>query len=67
MEYREMPGLKLTFRQAQRLWNLSQERCDRALVSLIQEGFLVRTRDGAYVRSAGSPMSGNTSRSSSAA
>jgi hypothetical protein len=53
MEFREMPDLKLTFRQAQRLWNLSQEMCDRALASLLQAGFLVRTKDGAYVRSTG--------------
>ena len=31
MEYAEMPELKLTFRQAQRLWNLPSESCERAL------------------------------------
>jgi hypothetical protein len=56
MEYREMPDLKLTCRQAQRLWSLPQELCDHALVFLIQARFLVLTRDGAYVRSGASPM-----------
>jgi hypothetical protein len=56
MEYREMPDLKLTCRQAQRLWSLSPEMCQRALVSLTQARFLLLTRDGAYVRSGASPM-----------
>ena len=51
MEYAEMPRLQLTFWQAQRLWNLSEELCDRALNTLIGTGFLVRTRDGRYTRS----------------
>jgi hypothetical protein len=50
LEYAEMPGLQLTFWQAQRLWNLSNELCDRALNALISQGFLVRTRDGRYTR-----------------
>jgi hypothetical protein len=55
MEYREMPDLKLTCRQAQRLWSLPHDLCDHALVLLIQARFLVLTRDGAYVRSGASP------------
>ena len=50
MEYAEMPELKLTFWQAQRLWNFSEELCERALTALISSGFLARTEDGAYVR-----------------
>ena len=46
MEYAEMPGLQLTLWQAQRLWNLSEEHCQRALGALIQSGFLVRTSAG---------------------
>jgi hypothetical protein len=61
MEYREMPDLKLTCRQAQRLWSLPQELCDHALVLLIQARFLVLTRDGSYVRSGASPMLANGS------
>ena len=50
MEYAEMPDLKLTFFQAQRLWNLSSELCDDALRTLDKAGFLQRTADGCYIR-----------------
>ena len=50
MEYSEMPGLQLTFWQAQRLWNLTADVCDAALSGLLASGFLVRTRDGRYRR-----------------
>ena len=57
MEYAELPELRLTFWQAQRLWNLSEELCERALTALIASGFLTRTADGAYVRRSASPAS----------
>jgi hypothetical protein len=50
MEYCEMPGLQLTFWQAQRLWNLPEGLCDLALTTLTRSGFLVRTGDGLYKR-----------------
>jgi hypothetical protein len=50
MEYAEMPDLKLTFRQAQRLWSLSAELCERSLTSLVGSGFLMVTSSGFYVR-----------------
>ena len=50
LEYQEMPELKLTVRQAQRLWNLSSEACESALRSLVGSGFLAQTRDGSYIR-----------------
>jgi hypothetical protein len=50
MEYAEMPGLSLTFWQAQRLWNLSGELCERALATLVNTGFLMRAANGAYLR-----------------
>lgn len=54
-----MPGLQLTFWQAQRLWHLSDELCDQALNMLISQGFLVRTRDGRYTRrNSGQPTVG---------
>jgi hypothetical protein len=49
-EYVEMPDLKLTGRQAQRLWNLSHDVWEAALAVLLTKEFLVETRDGAYVR-----------------
>jgi hypothetical protein len=50
MEYVEMPGLRLTSRQASRLWNLDQAACEAILATLVQELFLSRTRDGSYLR-----------------
>jgi hypothetical protein len=49
MEYLEMPGLKLTLRQARRLWNLPSDECEAALATLVDDGFLVRSRDGSFL------------------
>jgi hypothetical protein len=54
-EYLEMPDLALTQWQAQRLWNLSQDLCDRALLTLLRSKFLVRTAGGTYLRREASP------------
>jgi hypothetical protein len=51
-EYVELPGLKLTFWQTQRLWNLPEDVCRQALTMLTQARFLTRAADGAYVRTA---------------
>ncbi len=50
IEYVEMPQLKLTARQVQRLWSLSTEVCEAALSGLLRTGFLTQVSDGAYVR-----------------
>ena len=56
-EYREMPGLKLTPAQAQRLWNLTCGSCEAALAYLVDHRFLYRTADGAFIRlDSGSPV-----------
>jgi hypothetical protein len=49
-EYHEMPGLKLTEAQAQRLWGLDSGTCHVVLITLIQRRFLKRTAAGMYVR-----------------
>lgn len=49
-EYIEMPGLRLTSAQAQRLWGLDRAACDTLLGRLVEDKFLFRTRDGAFVR-----------------
>jgi hypothetical protein len=49
-EWIEMPRLKLTRPQAQRLWSLSADVCETAFDSLIRRGFLVQAPDGAYIR-----------------
>jgi hypothetical protein len=50
-EFMEMPGLRLTTAQAQRLWGLDRAACDALLGALVDAKFLFRTRDGAFVRS----------------
>ncbi len=50
-EFNEMPGLRLTLLQAQRLWGLDRSVCDSLLGALVDSKFLLRTRDGAFVRS----------------
>lgn len=49
-EYLEMPGLRLTHRQAQRLWALDAAMCRHALDMLVESGFLRRTDDDCFVR-----------------
>jgi len=49
-EFLEMPGLRLTLVQAQRLWRLDETSCNAALRALVDARFLARTRDGAFVR-----------------
>ena len=51
-EYLEMPGLRLTSAQAQRLWGLDRHTCEELLATLTRSRFLARTRDGAFVLSA---------------
>jgi hypothetical protein len=52
-EYVEMPGLRLTAAQAQRLWGLERDVCDALLGALVDAKFLAQTRDGAFVRMEG--------------
>ena len=49
-EFLEMPGLKLTGAQAQRLWGLDAILCSGLLERLVDTNFLFRTRDGAFMR-----------------
>ena len=50
-EYMEMPGLRLTTAQAQRLWTLDRPTCESLLNALVDAHFLARTRDGSFVLS----------------
>jgi len=49
-EYVEMPGLRLTAAQAQRLWGLERDVCNALLGALVDAKFLSQTRDGAFIR-----------------
>jgi hypothetical protein len=54
-EFVEMPGLRLTAAQAQRLWGLDRKLCDELLHVLMDAKFLSQTRDGSFVRMEGGP------------
>ena len=47
-EYREMPGLRLTCRQAQCFWALDEDTCRACLENLVETGFLRHTDAGSY-------------------
>ena len=55
-EYLEMPGLKLTCAQAQRLWAIDQQTCSEVLDSLTEDRFLSRRDDGTYARLGEGPV-----------
>ncbi len=48
-QFLEMPGLKLTLAQAQRLWGMDRATCEAVIEELTASGFLTRARDGAFV------------------
>lgn len=50
-EYLEMPGLRLTVPQACRLWQIDPRVCEAVLQELVEERFVARTRDGAFIAS----------------
>ena len=49
-EFLEMPGLRLTCKQAQRLWGLDEQSCMELLEFLVDAKFLCRPGHGAYSR-----------------
>jgi hypothetical protein len=49
-EFLEMPGLRLTRQQAQRLWGLDESTCLQLLESLVEAKFLYRPARGIYAR-----------------
>jgi len=54
-EFTEMPGLRLTPAQAQRLWGLDRHVCDQLLDALVKANFLSQTRDGSFIKTDGGP------------
>ena len=49
-EFLEMPGLRLTLAQAQRLWAVDRALCHAVLEALVEARFLIRSRDASFVR-----------------
>jgi hypothetical protein len=62
-EFLEMPGLRLTCAQAQRLWGLDEQTCRRVLDRLVAAQFLWRPADGAYARLTDGSATARTNRS----
>jgi len=55
-EYLEMPGLRLTVEQAQRLCGVDRPVCRAALDALVDAGFLCVKPDGTYARLTEGPI-----------
>jgi hypothetical protein len=49
-EFLEMPGLRVTIRQAARLWGLEPSACEHVIDVLVQSAFLRRTPGGMVTR-----------------
>jgi hypothetical protein len=49
-EFTEVPGLRLTKKQVQRLWGLDPQTCDELIDLLVAAKFLRQTDDTSYVR-----------------
>lgn len=49
-EFREMPGLRLTKAEIQRLWGLDAAMCEALIETLEANRFLKRTARDAYVK-----------------
>jgi hypothetical protein len=49
-EFVDLPGLRLTPPQAQRLWGLDRETCEALLGALVDARFLHRTPEGMFAR-----------------
>ena len=64
-EFAEMPGMRLTFRQAQRLWALDATICRSVLDALLRSGFLIQSGEDVYARATGDPRISKADRSRS--
>jgi hypothetical protein len=49
-EFIEMPGLQLTLAQASRLWHFDSALCTAVLSKLVEERFLVQTRNQSFAK-----------------
>jgi hypothetical protein len=49
-EFLEMPGLQLTVAQAERLWHFDSALCTAVLSQLVEQRFLVETRNHSFAR-----------------
>jgi hypothetical protein len=49
-EFLEMPGLTLTVAQAERLWHFDSVLCTAVLSRLVEQRFLIETRNHSFAR-----------------
>ncbi|MBL8143568.1 MAG: hypothetical protein JNM38_20815 [Acidobacteria bacterium] len=56
--YRALPGLNITFEQAQRLFRCDAARCRAALDWLIADGVIVETASRTFARAQWAPAAG---------
>jgi hypothetical protein len=49
-EFLEMPGLQLTVVQASKLWHFDTALCTAVLSRLVEQRFLVQTRNRSFAR-----------------
>ena len=49
-EFLEMPGLQLTVAQASRLWHFDSALCSAVLSRLVEQRFLIETRNHSFAR-----------------
>jgi hypothetical protein len=54
-EFLDMPGLRLTCAQAQRLFGLNEDTCRGILEALVADRFLARSARGMYVMPSSGP------------
>jgi DNA-binding IclR family transcriptional regulator len=47
-EFEEVPGLRMTVREASRFWGLDETTCEQVLGQLLETGFLARGADERY-------------------
>jgi hypothetical protein len=60
-EFNEMPGLRLSVRQAMRLWGLERVECERVIDALVNESFLKLNASGDVLRvGSGPPLAART-------
>ena len=55
-EFLEMPGLRLTSQQAQRLWGVDERTCKALLDHLVETKFLCQSDRGMYCRATDGPL-----------
>lgn len=51
-EFNEMPDLRLTLPQAQRLWGVEPAVCETVVDVLVRTSFLRKAEDGTFVKAA---------------